>query len=114
MFRPNLKCEVAGFSFNDVYGKRVYKPYTTVPFAIVKMEVSVDKTSVRTDSSATRGSAHEILADARFLFPTYVKLKPGDRIKFGDDLFTVESVHPRYSVLGIFDHWQVDCNVWAG
>lgn len=114
MFRPNLKCEIASMGATDIYGKRAYGDWTIVPFGIVKLEESTGKTSVRTDSSASRGSAQEILADARFLFPVYVSLKQGDRVRFGDFTLTVVSVAPRYNVLGRFDHWQVDCNVWAG
>jgi hypothetical protein len=97
----------------DLYGVRIYGPYTTVPFAIVKLERSSEKTSVRTDSSASRGSAQEILADARFLFPKNVIVQEGDRVEFGDFKLTVVSVWPRYRVTGELDHWQVDCNIWS-
>ena len=114
MFRPNLKCQVAKLLGADMYGKRTYGDYTTQSFAIVKLEQKTDKTSVRTDSSASRGSAQEILADARFLFPKNVDLAEGDRIKFGGFTLTVVSVWPRHRVTGELDHWQVDCNIWAG
>lgn len=114
MFRPNLKCEVATVVSTDIYGKRLYSDWTTVPFGVVKLEESSGKTSVRTDSSASRGSAQEITTDARLLFPAYVALKQGDRIRHGNFNLTVVSVAPRYNVLGRLDHWQVDCNVWAG
>ena len=114
MFRPNLKCKVSKVTGTDLYGKRTYGTPETVPFAIVKLERSSEKTSVRTDSSASRGSAQEILADARFLFPKNVTLQEGDLIEFGDFKLTVVSVWPRYRVTGELDHWQVDCNIWGG
>lgn len=114
MFRPNLTCEYAKMSDTNVYGKRTYGAWVKAPFGIVKLAQQAGKTSVRTDSSASRGSAQEITADARFLFPSTVILNPGDRIRFGEFTLTVESVFPRYSVDGKFDHWQVDCNIWAG
>lgn len=114
MFRPNLTCETAALIGTDVYGKRTYDAWVSRRFAIVKLEQSSDKTSVRTDSSASRGSAKEILADARFLFPANVILHEGDRIQFGDFTLTVTSVWPRHRVTGELDHWQVDCDIWAG
>lgn len=113
MFRPNLKCQISVLGGADGYGKRTYSPWKSTPFAIVKLEQMSEKTSVRTDSSATRGSAQEILADARLLFPAYVRLKEGDRVKFMGFTLTVTSIHPRYSVLGRHDHWQVDCNIFG-
>lgn len=114
MLRPNLHCEVSSMTGADLYGKRTYSAWTVVPFAIVKLEQRNDKTSVRTDSSASRGSAKEILADARLLFPKNVILHEGDRVQFGGFMLTVVSVWPRYRVTGEMDHWQVDCDIWAG
>lgn len=114
MFRPNRKCEVSVLGASDKYGKRNYSDWKWVPFAQVKMVDRADKTSVRTDSSATRGSAHEILADTRFLFLPNVELTPGDRVRVGKQMYTVVSVFPRYSVTGVHDHWQVDCNIFWG
>lgn len=114
MFRPNLTCEIAAMGAPDVYGKRSYDAWEPALFAIVKLEQRADKTSVRTDSSASRGSAKEILADARFLFPKNVVLKQGDRIRFANFTLTVVSVWPRHRVTGEMDHWQVDCDIWAG
>lgn len=113
MFRPNLKCKISILGPSNIYGKRYYGNPKTVPCAIVKLVTESSKTSVRTDASATRGTAQEILADARLLFPRYVDLRPGDRVSiFGVEL-TVVSIFPRHNVLGVHDHWQVDCNIFG-
>lgn len=113
MFRPNLKCNIARLEGATITGKRVYGAWRNVPVAIVKLEEGANKTSVRTDSSASRGSAQEILSDARLMFPAFVILRPGDRVSiFGFEL-TVVSVRPRHAVTGRFDHWQVDCNIYG-
>lgn len=113
MFRPNLKCKIAKLGGATITGKRSYGSWKTVPCAIVKLVSEAKKTSVRTDSSATRGTAQEILADARLLFPKFVDLKPGDRIEVWGVELTVVSIFPRHNVLGTHDHWQVDCNIFA-
>lgn len=112
MFRPNLTGEVSTMQGADLYGKRQYTVWRKVRLGIVKLESGSEKTSVRTDSSASRGSAQEIVADARILFPPDVILKAGDRIRVHGVLLTVENVFPRHAVTGRLDHWQVDCNVY--
>ncbi len=114
MFRPNLACEISTMDGTDLYGKRTYGAFRKVKFGIVKLEQTSQKTSVRTDASGSRAFATEIIADARLLFLPDVVLKPGDKVKFGSFLLTVESVFPRHRVDGTFDHWQVDCNVYGG
>lgn len=112
MFRPNLSCKVSKQTGSDIYGRKLYDVWLGGRCAIVKLAKQTDKTSVRTDSSASRGSAQEIKADARILFPVGMILKPGDRIEIEGILLTVESVFPRHTVTGRFDHWQVDCNIF--
>lgn len=97
---------------SDIYGKRQYTAWRKVRTGVVKLTEVSDKTSVRTDASASRGSAQELKADARLLFPTSVVLNPGDRVRVHGMLLTVKSVFPRHSVTGHFDHWQVDCNIY--
>lgn len=114
MFRPNQTCEISKVNGNDVYGKKKYDEWLAARVGVVKLEQGTTKTSVRTDSSASRGSAQEIVADARLMFPVGVILKPGDRVRIHGVLLTVVSVFPRHAVTGRFDHWQVDCNIYGG
>ena len=114
MFRPNLTCKISVMGDTDVYGKRLYGDWTTAKFAIVKLEQTSQRTSVRTDASGSRAFATEIVADARLLFLPNVVLKPGDKVKFSTFTLTVDSVFPRHRVDGTFDHWQVDCSVYGG
>lgn len=112
MFRPNVRALASRLEDRNVYGKRIYGEWFSVNIGIVKLEKSSSKTSVRTDSSGSRGSAREILADARILLPASTNLNTGDRLKIHGMMLTVESITPRYSVLGVFDHWQVDCSIY--
>lgn len=114
MLIPNLTCEIAAQGPASLTGRRSFGSYKVVPVAIVKLETSVGKTSVRTDSSATRGAATEIEAAARLLFPAFVMLYEGDRIRILDTVLSVQSVRPRHNVLGKLDHWQVDCEIYQG
>lgn len=113
MFRPNLDCTYQKMTGATLYGKKTYGPAVGARVGIVKLVTGAEKTSVRTDASASRGSAHEIEADARLLFPQVVVLTPGDLVTVSGVKLTVQSVFPRYNVMGKFDHWQVDCNIYG-
>lgn len=108
MFIPNLRCRVRRRTGTNVYGKGTYESPKPALFAIVRLEEESSTTSVRTDSSASRGNANENTIAARFLFPISVKLKQGDIVEYLNYRMAVQSVWPRYSVTGTHDHWQVD------
>lgn len=80
---------------------------------VVKLAVGSEKTSVRTDSSASGGHADEIAADARILFRHDVSVAVDDMIEIFNYKLRVMSVFPRHDVTGRFDHYQVDAMVWS-
>lgn len=111
MFIPNNRARVEFYVGTDRHGKRRYSTPQTVPCGVVTLREASDKTSVRTDSSASRGSAHEELLQGRILFPRNVRLNYGDRVTIMDFMMTVKGVHPRYSIPGQLDHWEVALEV---
>jgi hypothetical protein len=113
MFQPNTHCAIIriGGKFNST-GEGVELPPINAKCAIVKLEVGVVKTSVRVDSSASRGNAWEGEAVARLLFLPNVEMTRGDRIEIHGYKLMVQSMFPRLHVSGAVDHWQVDCVSW--
>ena len=68
MFRPNLTCIISVSSGEtDVYGKPMPAKRVTERCAIVKLDIKNTKTSVRADTSASRGNARELIADSVIL-----------------------------------------------
>jgi hypothetical protein len=114
MFLPNRPCQIRKRipSFN-VYGEPEdgYAPPVDALCGIVKLTFGVDQTSVRTDSSASRGNADEITADARLLFRPLYDIALGDMIVAEGRTLKVVDVQPRIAVIGRLDHYQVDCNI---
>lgn len=113
-FRPNLSCTIAqrtgGF---DIHGRPEIGTPRKSKCAIVRLKNQAEKTSVRADSSASRGMAEELLHDARLL------LKPSDVVAIGTIIevtglkLEVKSIFPRYEIIGRLHHWEVDCDIWS-
>lgn len=113
MFFPNTTCRLIKEGALDQYGQRTRGTETTEECAVVKLEVAAKKTSVRADSSASRGKAQEQVSDARLLFRPNVGVDIGDFIEIMGYTLRVSSVHPRRNVMGDLDHYQVDADAWA-
>ena len=114
-FLPNTDCTVErADAGTDVYGQQSLGAAVTVRIAIVNLEITREKTSVRTDSSASRGNAEEAIATrVRLLFPADFEPKNGDRVTVLARELKVISVFPRLDIVGTLDHHQVDCDVWS-
>lgn len=108
MFIPNLKCEVRRVAGRDIYGKLTYGPRRIVPCGVIRLEEMSESTTVRADSSASRGNAMEEKILSRMMFPAKHKLGQGDQVKVEAFTMVVQSVWPRFAVSGRLDHWQVD------
>lgn len=113
MFVPNLNCRYKKRIGLDMYGAATYGPWVRAQCGLVRLEQDSMKTSVRTDSSASRGSAKEEIIIARILFPINVNLSQGDVVEASGFEMVVQSLWPRYSVAGELDHWQVDLEAKA-
>ncbi|NIH77424.1 hypothetical protein FHV99_004676 [Ochrobactrum sp. P20RRXII] len=113
MFTPNLKGWMQSSTGYDVNAEKIYGAQRECPYATVSMKIDLQKTSVRADSSASRGAADEIATTrTKILVPTYVTASFGDRfVSVEGYRFLVQSVHPRYSVGGRLDHYEIDLEI---
>jgi hypothetical protein len=109
MFRPNRICQFRPkMNQYDEYGMAMFAPTVSVPFALVRFDTKVDDTTVRADSSATRGNVKEYSASGRILVVKTFKPAWGDMVTFDGKVFKVKEVEPRYNVLGLLDHYECD------
>jgi hypothetical protein len=113
LLRPNLSCLVTSVEGHDQYGKEILGETNTSKCAVVRLEASAEKTSVRSDSSASGGYAEERKAIGRLLFPHYEDVALGYKIQLLNLSLRVLSVFPRFSLDGKPDHLQVDVAIWA-
>lgn len=111
LFRPNTTCQhYTRNAAYDIYGQHTWGQPQTVPCAVVSYDLSRQKSSVRVDSSGSRGRADELVGVARFLFPRTITVQRGDVVYKDSYWLKVIEIHPRYGVDGRLDHFEVDFN----
>jgi hypothetical protein len=109
MFEPNLTGKLRTLTGRDVHARPTFAAERDCPFAPINLAYGAQPTTVRADSSASRGAAEEIVAvRSKILVPSYVSIAIGDRFTFSGVNFEVKTMHPRHSVAGSLDHFEVD------
>lgn len=112
MFEPNLKGKLQKRTGRNIHGEPLLSAAIDCSFAIVNLEVKALKTSVRADSSGSRGSADEFTAEhLRILISKFTKFEINDIFSFDGMSYLVISKHPRRSVFGDIDHYQCDLEI---
>lgn len=111
MFIPNTTGMLSRANGRDVYGQFQWSAPAQVRCAVVHLNKLIQKTSVRTDSSASRGNAEETIATAKILFPTSVAIGAEDKFEIQGFKMRVTAIEPRRSVLGKHDHNEVDFEI---
>lgn len=114
MFKPNQKCRIQLSAGNDVYGQSKPSTFVIEGCSIVKLMISNEKSSVRADSSASRGNARELQADAVLLLTTATKARIDDVIEISGAKFKISGRFPRHDVNGRLDHIEIHAMMWSG
>jgi hypothetical protein len=112
-FMPNISARVERAGSFDAYGQTTLGAAQTVRIAIVTLDLKAEKTSVRTDASASRGNVNELVSNVRLLFPRTFEPAFGDKVTVAGRELKIVSVFPRHNIAGVIDHYQVDCDVWS-
>lgn len=108
MFLPNTTCWLHRRSgAPNRRGEYDYAPRVITPCSVVKLNLKTDHTSVRADSSASRGKAEEEQGDARLLFPANTVIAAGDIVEVEGEGIRATEIFPRRNVLGVLDHLDV-------
>lgn len=113
LFRPNLDCKIAKRTGTNVYGEETLGAPKAARCAIIELKLTVDRSSVRADSSASRGSAQEYQGTAKMLFPATIDLARDDQVQVLTHKLRVVSIFPRHSLNGVLDHYEVELTVWG-
>jgi hypothetical protein len=114
MFKPNLRCRIQIASGkNDVYGQPIPGRFVNERCAVVKMEISNEKTSVRADSSASRGNAIEEEVVSIILLTSKTQANKDDIIEVAGVKLRIVARHPRFDVTGRLDHYQISATMWS-
>lgn len=114
MFRPNITCHIQKTSGKtDVYGMPVLGAKTIERCAIVQLKIINEKSSVRADTSATRGNARELEVDAKILLAKTTVAAIDDLIVIEGVKYRIASKFPRHNLQGVLDHFEVTCSYWS-
>ena len=81
--------------------------------AIIKLNMVAVKSSVRADSSASRGNAHEMEVVSKFLLTKNTSAEIDDILIYGSNGFRIISIFPRHDLRGRLDHHEVTCTYWS-
>ena len=95
-------------SGRDIYGRSSYEPGVDIRLSVINLDVGAIKTSVRADSSASRGSSDEtVLLRGRIIVGPDLEVERGDKLDFDGEVYVIEAIHRRRSVAGIVDHQEL-------
>lgn len=114
MLRPNQNCTIQLASGDtDIYGKPLPGRIVSERCAVVKDITEDVKSSIRSDSSASRGNAHEFEHQGVILLTKVTAAKAHDIITVRGRQMEIMSMHRRYTVTGALDHYECTTQIWT-
>lgn len=112
LFRPNTTCVLIKNSGYNMYGEPIREERITEKCALLNAGLSMKKSSVRADSSASRGNALETTADYWLILMPDTKAELDDLIEIHGVQVKINQLIPRYSLRGQHDHTEALCSMW--
>lgn len=113
IFRPKSRCVVIRNGGNDLYGLPKPGIRHAERCSIVKFLVRNEKSTVRADSSASRGNAMELEADGVFLLTTNTVADIDDLVEINGHRMRVAARHMRFNAAGRHHHFEIHCTYWS-
>lgn len=112
MIYPTLRIEVHRMAGTDRNGQPLMVRQPDQLVCPVRLNFTVQHTTVRTDSSGTHGQAYEETADVSVLARPEANIELDDMLVIMGHKVRVASKHPRFEVTGRLDHIQLKCIAW--
>ncbi|SFJ50755.1 hypothetical protein SAMN03159338_1603 [Sphingomonas sp. NFR04] len=114
MFVPNARAEwLKKAAKRSITGKESFFAPQPIAISVVDLKDTSAHTSVRADSSASRGAAEQHEATAKILAGKQFDVKCGDLLRVYGYTLEVSIVQPRADVMGRLDHLELDCHIRA-
>lgn len=110
---PQNDCTVTKNGGVDRHGKPVMGASYAEKCSIVMDQTAEQHTTVRADSSGSRGYAWEFAAKAKILLLPTTQAKINDKLDVAGVSLQITGMFPRYDVFGELDHYEVTGSVWA-
>jgi hypothetical protein len=113
MLNYNATCQIAKAEDTDVYGQPLLGTLSPVEkCAIVKLRKEMKHTTVRADSSQSRGHGDEFVGTHMVLLDSATVADLGDQLNVKGFKIKITSMHPRWDVTGEIDHYEVTGELW--
>lgn len=112
LFNPNNTCVIIKNGGYNVYGEPMRKERIKEKCALLNAGVLMKKSSVRADSSASRGNAHEKTADYWLILMPDTVAEPDDLVEINGIQVKIIQLVPRFSLYGKHDHTEALCDMW--
>lgn len=115
MFRPNITAQlIRKGGARDIFGQPSFGAPAPLRCAVVRLSTDMVPSTVRADSSASRGAAEETTAQAVILVPAATAIAVGDVIEVMGERVEVTGRHPRINTRGTLDHLEIRGKIDAG
>lgn len=112
MFTPNVRCWLRLVGSTNVYGEESLGAKIPELCNVVRLRKSVTHTTVRSDSSATRGHADENEANVIILLSPKTKATLGSQLEVVGVKVRINDLQPRMNMLGQLEHYEVRGEFW--
>jgi hypothetical protein len=113
MIYPTLRIEIWEKAGTDLYAQGKFRKLASEKVCPVRLSFQTDNTTVRTDSAGTKGHAHEPNAQVVLLALPSTKIKIDSKLVILDFPLRVMERHPRFTVNGKLDHYEIHCLAWT-
>lgn len=114
MFKPNIACKVHKSSgASDVYGQPLPSTIVNERCTVINLNMESLKTTVRADSSASRGAASEMVLDAFLLMTKNTVARVDDVVEVAGMKIRVTRRFPRHNLKGVIDHYEIGGMIWS-
>jgi hypothetical protein len=105
---PNIDATLQRQTGFDLQGGAAWSAPSNIRVGIVTLRRTLEKSSVRADSSASRGRVEESRADGIVLVPANVEIGINDKLRLMGAYYRVAGMFPRHDLKGVLAHNQVE------
>lgn len=114
MLRPNLSATIyRKAAQRDIFGGETFSAGKPIRLCCVSLSSLAEASTVRADSSASRGSAEDLINQAKILTLPTMDIEIGDVIDIKGFMIEVTGFHPRFDTRGQHHHNELRAKVRA-
>lgn len=113
LFKPNQDCLLRRRVERNVYAEEVLGPPIKTRCTIVSLDVRIESSSLRADTSATKGNAREMIAEGKVLLPPDALARVNDQLEVDGFKLRIVGLLPRRDIAGNLDHLQATVSMWG-